>query len=165
MSSKSGGAKKKAGDGRKIIADNRKARFNYSIGETFEAGIELRGSEVKSLRTGQGSLNEAYAQVSRGGEIMLVNAYIPVYLQANQFNHETRRPRKLLLHKNEIEKLAAAVQRQGMTVVPLRMYFNDRGLVKVEIGLAQGKKLSDKRETLKERSWERDKARLMREKG
>ncbi|HCX68625.1 MAG TPA: SsrA-binding protein, partial [Rhodobiaceae bacterium] len=99
MSSKSGGAKRKAVDGQKIIADNRKARFNYSIGETFEAGIELKGSEVKSLRVGQGSLNEAYAQATRDGEIMLVNAYIPVYLQANQFNHETRRPRKLLLHR------------------------------------------------------------------
>ncbi|MDO8840135.1 MAG: SsrA-binding protein SmpB [Parvibaculum sp.] len=165
MSSKSGGAKKKAGDGRKIIADNRKARFNYSISETFEAGIELKGSEVKSLRAGQGSLNEAYAQATKGGEIVLVNAYIPVYLQANQFNHETRRPRKLLLHKREIEKLTNAMQRQGMTVVPLKMYFNERNMVKVEIGLAQGKKLADKRETLKERSWERDKARLLREKG
>ncbi|MEQ8283189.1 MAG: SsrA-binding protein SmpB [Parvibaculum sp.] len=165
MSSKSGGAKKKAGDGRKIIADNRKARFNYSISETFEAGIELKGSEVKSLRAGQGSLNEAYAQATKSGEIVLVNAYIPVYLQANQFNHETRRPRKLLLHKREIEKLINAMQRQGMTVVPLKMYFNDRNMVKVEIGLAQGKKLADKRETLKERSWARDKARLLREKG
>ena len=165
MSSKSGGAKKKAGDGRKIIADNRKARFNYSISETFEAGIELKGSEVKSLRSGQGSLNEAYAQATKSGEIVLVNAYIPVYLQANQFNHETRRPRKLLLHKREIEKLINAMQRQGMTVVPLKMYFNDRNMVKVEIGLAQGKKLADKRETLKERSWARDKARLLREKG
>jgi SsrA-binding protein len=165
MSSKSGGAKKKADDGRKIIADNRKARFNYSISETFEAGIELKGSEVKSLRLGQGSLNEAYAQATKSGEIVLVNAYIPVYLQANQFNHETRRPRKLLLHKREIEKLTNAMQRQGMTVVPLKMYFNERNMVKVEIGLAQGKKLADKRETLKERSWERDKARLLREKG
>ena len=165
MSSKSGGAKKKAGDGRKIIADNRKARFNYSISETFEAGIELKGSEVKSLRAGQGGLNEAYAQATKSGEIVLVNAYIPVYLQANQFNHETRRPRKLLLHKREIEKLINAMQRQGMTVVPLKMYFNDRNMVKVEIGLAQGKKLADKRETLKERSWARDKARLLREKG
>ena len=165
MSSKSGGAKKRAADGHKIIADNRKARFNYSIGETFEAGIELKGSEVKSLRNGQGGLAEAYAQITRTGEVMLVNAYIPTYLQANQFNHETRRPRKLLMHRREIDKMAAAVQRQGMTIVPLRMYFNDKGRVKVEVGLAQGKKLADKRETLKERSWARDKARLMREKG
>jgi SsrA-binding protein len=165
MSSKSGGAKKKLGDGRKIIADNRKARFNYTIVDTFEAGIELKGSEVKSLRSGQGSLNEAYAQATKQGEIMLVNAYIPVYLQAHQFNHETRRPRKLLLHRREIDKLSQAVQRQGMTLVPLRMYFNEKGRVKVELGLAQGKKLADKRETEKQRSWERDKARLMRERG
>jgi SsrA-binding protein len=165
MSSKSGGAKKKAGDGRKIIADNRKARFNYSIADTYEAGIELKGSEVKSLRNGQGSLNEAYAQATKQGEIVLVNAYIPVYLQAHQFNHETRRPRKLLLHRREIDKLSQAVQRQGMTLVPLKMYFNDKGRVKVELGLAQGKKLADKRDTEKQRSWERDKARVMRERG
>ncbi|MFA7637914.1 MAG: SsrA-binding protein SmpB [Parvibaculum sp.] len=166
MSSKSGGAKKRASnDGLKIIADNRKARFNYSIEETFEAGIELKGSEVKSLRNGQGSLNEAYAHATKDGEIMLVNAYIPIYLQANRFNHETRRPRKLLLHRREIDKLTAGIQRQGMTIVPLRMYFNEKGRVKVEVGLAQGKKLADKRETLKQRSWERDKARLLREKG
>ena len=165
MSSKSGGAKKKLGDGRKIIADNRKARFNYSISDVYEAGVELKGTEVKSLRVGQGSLNEAYAQATKHGEIMLVNAYIPVYLQAHQFNHETRRPRKLLLHRREIDKLSQAVLRQGMTLVPLKMYFNDKGRVKVEIGLAQGKKLADKRETEKQRSWERDKARVMRERG
>lgn len=165
MSSKSGGAKKKLGDGRKIIADNRKARFNYTITDTFEAGIELKGTEVKSLRVGQGSLNEAYAQATKQGEIMLVNAYIPVYLQANQFNHETRRPRKLLLHRREIDKLSQAVLRQGMTLVPLKMYFNEKGRVKVELGLAQGKKLADKRETEKKRTWERDKARVMRERG
>ncbi|MDR3499955.1 MAG: SsrA-binding protein SmpB [Parvibaculum sp.] len=165
MSSKSGGAKKKLGDGRKIIADNRKARFNYSISSVYEAGVELKGSEVKSLRGGQASLNEAYAQATKQGEIMLLNAYIPVYLQAHQFNHETRRARKLLLHRREIDKLSQAVQRQGMTLVPLKMYFNEKGRVKVELGLAQGKKLTDKRETEKERSWQRDKARVMREKG
>lgn len=165
MSSKSGGAKKKLGDGRKIIADNRKARFNYAITDVYEAGVELKGTEVKSLRVGQGSLNEAYAQATKQGEIMLVNAYIPVYLQAHQFNHETRRPRKLLLHRREIDKLSQAVLRQGMTLVPLKMYFNDKGRVKVELGLAQGKKLADKRETEKQRSWERDKARVMRERG
>ena len=164
MSSKSGGAKKKE-DGRKIIADNRKARFNYAISDVYEAGVELKGTEVKSLRVGQGSLNEAYAQATKQGEIMLVNAYIPVYLQAHQFNHETRRPRKLLLHRREIDKLSQAVLRQGMTLVPLKMYFNDKGRVKVEIGLAQGKKMADKRETEKQRSWERDKARVMRERG
>lgn len=164
MSSKSGGAKKKE-DGRKIIADNRKARFNYAISDVYEAGVELKGTEVKSLRVGQGSLNEAYAQATKQGEIVLVNAYIPVYLQAHQFNHETRRPRKLLLHRREIDKLSQAVLRQGMTLVPLKMYFNDKGRVKVEIGLAQGKKMADKRETEKQRSWERDKARVMRERG
>ncbi|MGB5091792.1 MAG: SsrA-binding protein SmpB [Parvibaculum sp.] len=164
MSSKSGGAKRKPGDGSRIIADNRKARFNYAITDTLEAGLMLTGSEVKSLRGGQGSLNDAYAQ-AKGGELFLLNAYIPVYMQANQFNHETRRPRKLLLHKREIEKLSTAIQRQGMTVVPLKMYFTEKGRVKVEIGLGQGKKLADKRETIKARSWERDKARLMREKG
>jgi SsrA-binding protein len=165
MSSKSGGAKKKdAAEGRKIIADNRKARYNYSIVDTFEAGIELKGSEVKSLRGGQGSLNEAYAQ-AKGGEITLLNCYVPVYAQANQFNHETRRPRKLLLHRREIDKLSQAVLRQGMALVPLKMYFNARGRVKVELGLAQGKKMADKRETEKERSWQRDRARVMRDRG
>ncbi|MDO8421212.1 MAG: SsrA-binding protein SmpB [Parvibaculum sp.] len=165
MSSKSGGAKKKLGEGRTLIADNRKAFFNYSIGDKFEAGIELRGSEVKSLRGGQGSLKEAHAQATKQGEIVLVNAYIPVYMQAHQFNHETKRPRKLLLHRREIDKLSQAIQRQGMTLVPLRMYFNDQGRVKVEIGLAAGKKMADKRETEKQRDWQRDKARLMRDKG
>lgn len=165
MSAKSGGAKRKIGEGRKLIADNRKAHFHYSIGDKFEAGIQLHGSEVKSLRGGQGSLNEAHAQATRAGEIMLVNAYIPVYMQAHQFNHETRRPRKLLLHRREIDKLSQAIQRQGMTLVPLRMYFNDKGRVKVEIALAAGKKMADKRESEKQRDWQRDKARLMRDKG
>ncbi len=165
MSSKSGGAKKKLGEGRKLLADNRKARFHYSIGEIFEAGIELFGSEVKSLRMGGGSLNEAHAQATKSGEIMLVGANIPVYMQAHQFNHETRRPRKLLLHRRQIDKLLQAVQHQGMTIVPLKMYFNDKGRVKVEIALAQGKKVADKRETEKQRDWQRDKARLMRDKG
>ena len=164
MSSKSGGAKKKEADGRKIIADNRKARYNYSIVDTYEAGIELKGSEVKSLRGGQASLNEAYAQ-AKGNEITLLNAYVPVYAQANQFNHETRRPRKLLLHRREIDKLSQAVLRQGMTLVPLKMYFNARGRVKVELGLAQGKRLADKRETEKKKDWDREKSRLMRDKG
>lgn len=165
MSSKSGGAKRKLSDGNKLIADNRKARFNYTISETYEAGLMLVGSEVKSLRAGQGSLNDAYAQ-AKDGELFLVNLYIPSYMQANaQASLATRRPRKLLLHKREIEKMSTAIQRQGMTVVPLKMYFTDKGRVKVEIGLAQGKKLADKRDAIKTRSWERDKARLMREKG
>ena len=164
MSSKSGGAKKRASDGRRIIVDNRQARYHYAITETYEAGIELKGSEVKSLRAGGASLNEAYAQ-ARGGEIMLLNAYIAEYTQAGQFNHPPRRPRRLLFHKKEIERLSAAIQRRGMTLVPLKLYFNDKGRVKVELGLGQGKKLQDKRETEKERSWERDRARLMRERG
>jgi len=165
MSAKSGGAKKKAADGRRIVADNRRARHDYLLGETFEAGIELYGSEVKSLRQGQASLAEAYAHV-KDGEVHLVNAHIPEYAQAsNFFNHEPRRVRKLLLHKREIAKLWNATQRQGMTLVPLQLYFNDRGLAKLSLALAQGKKLADKRETEKERSWQRDKARVMRERG
>src|SRR3546814_9258280 len=109
------------------MPDNRKARFHYSIGDTFEAGVALHGTEVKSLRVGQGSLNEAYAQATKQGEIVLLNAYIPVYLQAHQFNHETRRPRKLLLHRREIDKLSQALQRPGMTLVPPQMYFNENG--------------------------------------
>ena len=164
MSAKSGGAKKSAKDGRRIIADNRKARHHYTLTDTVEAGIELQGTEVKSLRLGQASLAEAYAQ-EREGEIYLNNAYIPEYQPAGQFNHKVRRARKLLLHKREIERLAQAIQRQGMTLVPLKLYFNERGRVKVELGLAQGKKLHDKRQSEKERSWQRDRARLMRERG
>lgn len=164
MSSKSGGAKKRASDDRKIIADNRKARYHYSITDIYEAGIELKGSEVKSLRAGGASLNEAYAQ-ARDGEIMLLNAYIAEYAQAGQFNHPSRRPRRLLFHKKEIERLSAAVQRQGMTLVPLKLYFNEKGRVKVELGLGQGKKMQDKREAEKQRSWQRDRARLMRDRG
>lgn len=165
MSSKSGGAKKRGVvDGKTIVADNRKARYNYSIEDVYEAGIQLRGTEVKALREGKASLNEAYAEV-KNGEAFLVNAFIPEYLQANRFNHEPRRPRKLLMHRREIDKLAAAIQRQGMTLVPLKIYFNKTGRVKIELGLAQGKKNVDKRQTEKDRSWQRDKARLMRERG
>lgn len=148
----------------KIVADNRKARFNYEIGEVFEAGIELKGTEVKSLRTGKATIGDSYAD-EHGGEMFLVNAYIPEYLQANQFNHEAKRPRKLLLHKRQVNKLIGAVQREGMTVVPLKIYFNEQGRAKVEIALARGKKLHDKRETEKKRDWGREKARLMRDKG
>ena len=165
MSSKSGGAKKRAGqDGRKIIADNRKARYNYAITDVFEAGIELVGSEVKSLREGGASLNEAFAQ-PKDSDLYLLNAYIAEYKQAGPFNHAPKRPRRLLLHRREIDRLLGAVQRDGMTLIPLKLYFNDRGRVKVELGLGKGKKHQDKRETEKERSWQRDKARLMREKG
>jgi SsrA-binding protein len=148
----------------KIAADNRKARYTYEIGETFEAGIALTGTEVKSLRGGKATIGDSYAD-EKNGELWLVNAYIPEYLQANQFNHEAKRPRKLLLHRREVDKLTAAVQREGMTVVPLKIYFNEKGRAKVELALARGKKLHDKRETEKARDWARDKARLMREKG
>jgi SsrA-binding protein len=145
-------------------AVNRRARFDYEIGQTFEAGIALTGTEVKSLRGGKSTIGESYAG-ERGGEIWLYNAYIPEYLEANRFNHETKRPRKLLLHKREIARLANAVQREGMTIVPLKIYFNDRGRAKVEIALARGKKLHDKRQSEKARDWNREKSRLMREKG
>jgi SsrA-binding protein len=150
--------------GRKVVADNRKARFNYEIVDTYEAGIALTGTEVKSLRSGKATIGEAYAGPS-GEEFFLFNAYIPEYLQANRFNHETKRPRRLLLHKRQIDKLIGATQREGFTVIPLKIYFNDRGRAKVELGLGRGKKLHDKRETEKERTWNREKARLMRDKG
>jgi SsrA-binding protein len=148
----------------KIVADNRKARFNYEITETFEAGIALAGTEVKSLRTGKATIAESYAGPS-GNEIMLFNANIPEYLQANRFNHEPRRPRRLLLHKRQINKLLGATQREGFTIIPLKVYFNEQGRAKVEIGLARGKKLHDKRETEKKRDWDREKGRLLRDKG
>jgi SsrA-binding protein len=148
----------------KIIAENRKARFNYEIGEVVEAGIALTGTEVKSLRQGKATIAESYAD-AKGGEIWLVNANIPEYLQASRFNHAPKRPRKLLLHRRQIDKLAAAVDREGMTIIPLKMFFNDKGRAKVEIALGRGKKLHDKRETEKKRSWERERGRLMRLKG
>jgi SsrA-binding protein len=148
----------------KIVADNRKARFNYAIGEVFEAGIALTGTEVKSLRQGKAAIAESYA-ASRDGELWLYNANIPEYLQANRFNHAPKRPRKLLLHRRQISKLSGAVEREGMTLVPLKLYFNPKGRAKIEIALARGKKLHDKRETERKRSWERDRARLMRERG
>jgi SsrA-binding protein len=148
----------------KVVADNRRARFNYEIGEIFEAGIMLTGTEVKSLRLGRATIAESYAD-TRAGEIWLVNANIPEYLQASRFNHAPKRPRKLLLHRRQIEKLAGGVERDGMTIVPLKMYFNEKGRAKVEVALARGKKLHDKRETEKKRSWEREKGRLLRMKG
>jgi SsrA-binding protein len=154
----------KAKAGYKVVADNRKARFNYEILDTYEAGIALTGTEVKSLRQGKATIGEAYAGPS-GEEFFLFNAYIPEYLQANRFNHETKRPRRLLLHRRQIDKLIGATQREGFTVVPLKMYFNERGRAKVELGLGRGKKLHDKRETEKQRTWDRERARVMREKG
>jgi SsrA-binding protein len=157
-------AAKKEKPAQKVAATNRRARFNYEIGQTFEAGIALTGTEVKSLREGRSNIADSYAG-ERNGELWLYNAYIPEYLHANRFNHETRRPRKLLLHKREIGRLIGAVQREGMTLVALKIYFNDRGRAKVELGVARGKKLHDKRDTEKKRDWDREKGRLLREKG
>ena len=148
----------------RVVADNRKARFNYEILDTYEAGIALTGTEVKSLRGGKATISEAHAGPS-GGELFLFNAYIPEYLQANRFNHETKRPRKLLLHAREIDKLSGGVLREGLTIVPLRVYMNARGRAKVGIALARGRKLHDKRDAIKDRSWNREKARLLRERG
>jgi SsrA-binding protein len=144
----------------RIAADNRRARYEYEIVDTWEAGLALTGTEVKSLRAGKASIVESYAG-PMGEELFLFNADIPEYLQANRFNHERRRPRKLLLHRKEIDKLIGATQRQGFTVIPLKIFFNDKGRAKIELGLGRGKKLHDKRETEKERDWNRDKARLM----
>ena len=155
---------KKKEDGFKIIADNRKARYAYAIEETLEAGIMLVGSEVKSLRSGKTTIGEAYAH-AKDGELWLVNSYIPEYTQASRFNHEPKRTRKLLVHKREAARLATAIQREGMTLIPLKLYFNAKGRAKIELGVAKGKKLHDKRETEKQRDWQRDKARLMRAKG
>ncbi|MFE1597894.1 SsrA-binding protein SmpB [Methylobacterium sp. ID0610] len=154
----------KSDPARRVVADNRKARFNYEITDTVEAGIALTGTEVKSLRGGKATIGEAYAGPS-GNEFFLFNAYIPEYLEANRFNHETKRPRRLLLHRRQINKFLGATQREGYTVIPLKIYFNERGRAKVELGLGRGKKLHDKRETAKERDWQRDRARLMRDKG
>ena len=155
---------KKKDDNSKIIAENRKARFTYAIGDTLECGIMLVGSEVKSLRGGKSTIAESYAHAT-DGELWLVNAYIPEYTQASRFNHEPKRTRKLLVHKREAAKFSIAIQREGMTLIPLKMYFNEKGRAKVLLGVAKGKKLHDKRETEKSRDWARDKARLMRDKG
>ena len=149
----------------KVVADNRRARYDYEIGEPIEAGIALTGTEVKGLRSGKSTIAESYVDVDNNGEVLLVNANIPEYLQANRFNHEPRRPRKLLLNKREIAKLAQGIERQGMTIVPLKLYFNAKGRAKVEIALARGKKLHDKRETETKRDWNREKSRLLRAKG
>jgi len=149
----------------KLIAENRRARFDYFLEDTFEAGLMLTGSEVKSLRNGKANIAESYAAVE-GDEIMLVNADIPTYAQAGPyFNHEPRRHRKLLLKRREIDKLIGAVRRDGRTIIPTKLYWNDRGIAKLEVALAKGKKMHDKRETSAQRDWQRDKARLLREKG
>ena len=163
MSSKRGGARK-TDDGGKVVAENRRARHDYDIIETFEAGLVLVGTEVKSLREGRANIAEAYVS-PEGGELWLINADIPEYRFGNINNHEPRRKRKLLMHKREIKHLTDEVQRRGMTIVPLKMYFNGKGIVKLLIGLARGRKKHDKREAVKRRDWERQKARLLRLKG
>jgi SsrA-binding protein len=148
----------------RYAAVNRRARHDYLIEDTLEAGIVLSGSEVKVLRQGQMSIAEAYAAID-DGELWLINAHIPEYKAATRFNHEPRRPRKLLVHRKELNKLIGAVRREGATLVPLSIYFNERGVAKCEVGLAKGKRKSDKREAEKARDWQRDKARLMRQRG
>ena len=153
-----------AKDPNAAIAVNRRARFDYEIEETFEAGLQLQGSEVKSLRNGRANIAEAYVG-PEGDEIFLINADIPMYAGANQFNHESRRKRKLLLKRKEIAKLQGAVAREGRTIIPLKLYFTDRGFAKLLIGLAKGKKTVDKRETVKQRDWNRQKSRLIKNYG
>jgi SsrA-binding protein len=148
----------------KLIAENRRARYDYFLEETFEAGLMLTGTEVKSLRNGRANIAESYASVE-GREVMLINADIPPYTQANRFNHEPRRHRKLLLHRRQLDKLIGAVQREGRTLIPTKLYWNDKGLAKLELALAKGKKTHDKREATAERDWQRDKARLLRDRG
>lgn len=148
-------------DGARLVAQNRKARYDYAITETLEAGIALAGTEVKSLRQGHASIAEAYADV-KGGEVYLLNAHIPEYESAKHFGHEPRRPRKLLLHRREISKLMGAVRRKGMTLVPLSIYFNLRGYAKVNLALGAGKRKVDKRAAVKDQEWKRQKERLLR---
>jgi SsrA-binding protein len=149
----------------KVVAENRRARYDFFIDDKFEAGIALTGTEVKALRFGEGSIAESYAEIKDGNQVWLINANIPEFSHGNRNNHEPKRPRKLLLNAREINKLHGAVMRQGMTLVPLSVYFNDRGRAKVELALARGKKAPDKRATEKDRDWKREQGRLMREKG
>ena len=151
-------------DKKKVVAENRRARFDYAIEQVFEAGIALQGTEVKALRFGEGTIAESYAEV-KGNEVWLINSNIPEFSHGNRHNHEPKRPRKLLLSGREINKMYAGVARQGMTLVPLSVYFNSRGRAKVELAIAKGKKAHDKRESIKERDWKRDKQRLMKERG
>jgi SsrA-binding protein len=154
----------KAADTRKLIAENRRARFDYAIEDTLEAGIQLTGTEVKSLRSGRANIAESYASAEKG-ELWLINATIPEYPPAGQFNHEPRRSRKLLVRARELKKLVGAVERDGRTLAPLKLYFNPRGIAKVELALAKGKKAHDKREATKDRDWKRQQARLLRDRG
>jgi SsrA-binding protein len=151
-------------DKAKVVAENRRARYDYFVEERFEAGIQLQGTEVKSLRTGEGSIAESYATVE-GDEVFLINASIPQYKSGSWMNHEPRRPRRLLMKRREINKLTGAIQRQGLTLVPLSVYFNSSGKAKIEIALARGKKAHDKRDTIKERDWKREQGRLLRNHG
>ena len=151
-------------DKQKTVAENRRARFDYSIEDKYEAGIALSGTEVKALRAGEASIAESYAELL-DGQVFLINANIPEFSHGNRFNHEPRRPRKLLLHEREIDKLLGATERKGMTLVPLSIYFNKQGRAKVELALAKGRQAQDKREYIKDREWQRDKARIMRERG
>jgi SsrA-binding protein len=147
-----------------LIAENRRARFDYFLDDSLEAGLALTGSEVKALRLGRANIAESYAAVE-GREIALVNAHIPEYGPANRFNHEPRRPRKLLLHRRQIDRLIASIQREGRTLIPTKLYFNDKGMVKLEVALAKGKKAHDKRATEADRDWKREQGRLMRDRG
>lgn len=151
-------------DKQKVVAENRRARYDYFVEERFEAGIALQGTEVKALRNGEGSIAESYATVE-GEEVVLINSHIPEYKNGSWMNHEPRRKRRLLLRKREIGKLMGAIQRQGLTLVPLSIYFNGRGKAKVELALARGKKNHDKRDTIKERDWKREQGRLLRSHG
>lgn len=157
-------AAKKKDDDQKIVAENRKARFNFEVLDTLETGLALTGTEVKSLRTGQANIADSYASIE-GGELWLINSWVPEYLQGNRFNHEPRRRRKLLVQKKELARFAKAVEREGMTLVPLKIYFNDRGRAKLLLAVARGKKLHDKRETEKSRDWDRQRSRLLRDRG
>ncbi len=148
----------------KTIAENRRARFDFAIEDTFEAGLMLVGTEVKALREGRANIAESYASVE-GNEVFLINANIPVYAPASQFNHEPKRPRKLLLKRKEIHKLMGETQRKGRTIVPLKLYFNKKGFVKLLLGVGTGKRSVDKRETEKKRDWQKQKSRLLRERG
>ena len=151
-------------DKHKVVAENRRARFDYAVEDKFEAGLALHGTEVKALRAGEATIAESYAE-AKDGEVWLINANIPEYSHGNRLNHEPKRPRKLLLNQREINKLMGAVERKGMTMVPLSIYFNKTGRAKVELGLAKGRKAQDKREYIKDRDWKRDKQRVLREKG
>ena len=148
----------------KVVSDNRRARYNYEIGDVYEAGLVLTGTEVKSLRSGKATIAESYASAEKG-ELFLINATIPEYGHGNRFNHEPKRPRKILMKAREIARLTQGVEREGMTLVPLKVYFNDKGRAKLTLAIGRGKKLHDKRATEKERDWNREKSRVMRDKG